>query len=346
MIALESFLLTLLILTLGYCSYTDIKEGIIKNKAILFSLIIGGLISLVYYFVFARADAPLFFTNLIIMTIISLIMYKTNLWAAGDSKLLFLILVLIPARFYRTGSNLSLVPSIYILVLTFIIAFIFIVIQSIVLRIKNNDRIYMKFQINNLKAIALNYLYCLIYVIGVNYFLILIVPDFVAKNGPLVSVLNLFLMIFIYKYEVFKSMKLIIPVSFLSITELIIFYTRHLLISFDYHIYFYLMIILFLRSISEDYNYQVIPTQEVKKGMIISFKTITQFLPSRVKGLPQVTTEDMRTRITEAEAESIKRWEKSKYGSSEITIIRKIPFAIFLSLGTILFLIFRMGIIS
>ena len=346
MIALESFLLTLLVLTLGYCSYTDIRNGIIKNKVILFSLVTGGIVAVVYYLSFARDDALLFFTNLTIMTIISLVMYKTNLWAAGDSKLLFLILVLIPARFYKTGNDFSLVPSIYILVLTFIIAFIFIVIQSIVLRIKNRDRIYTKFHFDDLKATILNYIYCLIYVIGVNYLFVLLVPNFVTKNGPLVSVLNLFLMILIYKYAFFRSLKLIIPMAVLSIVELILFYTRYSTLSFDYHIYLYLMVILFLRLISEDYNYQIIPTQEVKKGMIISFKTITQFLPSRVKGLPQVTTEDMRTRITEEEAESIKRWENSKYGSSEITIVRKIPFAIFLSLGTMLFLIFRMGIIS
>lgn len=346
MIALESLLLTLLIMSLIYCSNTDIREGIIKNRVILLSLVIGCVLDVFYYFLYAKQDVSLFLTNLIIMTIISLIMYKTNLWAAGDSKLLFLIVVLIPARFYKIGNETSLVPSIYILVITFILAFVFIVIQSIVLRIRNKDHLSPKISIRNVKYIVFSYVYCLIYVIGMNYLLMLLVPNFVASNGPFISVLNLFLMIIIYKYEVFQSLKLLIPIAVLATLELIVFYTRHSAVSFDYHIYLYMVVILFLRFISEDYNYQTIPTQDVQAGMIMSFTTITKFLPSRVKGLPQVTTEDMRTRIDTAEAESIKRWEHSKYGSSEITIVRKMPFAIFLSLGTVLFLIFRMGIIS
>ena len=49
-------------------------------------------------------------------------------------------------------------------------------------------------------------------------------------------------------------------------------------------------------------------------------------------------TEDLEARLTEEEAESVHRWEKSKYGSDTVVIVRKIPFAVFLALGTLLFL--------
>ena len=66
-------------------------------------------------------------------------------------------------------------------------------------------------------------------------------------------------------------------------------------------------------------------------------------MPSNIKGLPkEKNTEDIRSRITEEEAESIKRWEFSKYGQSEIVIVRKIPFAIFISIGSIVYIFSRM----
>ena len=49
--------------------------------------------------------------------------------------------------------------------------------------------------------------------------------------------------------------------------------------------------------------------------------------------------------ITEEQAESIRRWETSKYGQKEITIVRKIPFAIFISFGTIVYVIMRLILI-
>lgn len=60
---------------------------------------------------------------------------------------------------------------------------------------------------------------------------------------------------------------------------------------------------------------------------------------SRVKGLPDMSHENISDRISESECESIHRWEKSKYGSKTVKIVRKIPFAIFISLGIVTYII-------
>ena len=84
-------------------------------------------------------------------------------------------------------------------------------------------------------------------------------------------------------------------------------------------------------------------TSKVEKGMVLAYSTIVYFIPSTIKGLPkEKTTEDIRSRITADEAESIKRWETSKYGQPEIVIVRKIPFAIFISIGTVIYTFARM----
>ena len=73
--------------------------------------------------------------------------------------------------------------------------------------------------------------------------------------------------------------------------------------------------------------------------MIISAETSMLFLNSRVKGLPDMSHEIVSDRISESECESIHRWEKSKYGSKTVKIVRKIPFAIFTSLGIVTYII-------
>ena len=94
-----------------------------------------------------------------------------------------------------------------------------------------------------------------------------------------------------------------------------------------------------VRLISEKYNYKTIPTSEVRKGNILSAATVMSFKPSRVQGLPTGMTEDLRSRITAEEAESIHRWKNSSLGKPFVVIVRKIPFATFISIGTIIFLL-------
>ena len=106
-------------------------------------------------------------------------------------------------------------------------------------------------------------------------------------------------------------------------------------------IYLLVLVVVALRSIAEKYNYKTIPTAEVKQGMVLSYGTVLLFTPSKIKGLPASTTEDIRSRISDEEAKNILRWENSKYGQAQITIVRKIPFAIFITVGTVVFVFAR-----
>jgi len=99
------------------------------------------------------------------------------------------------------------------------------------------------------------------------------------------------------------------------------------------------VIVLFMcRWFAEQYNYQEIKTDDVKEGMVLSYMTVSFFQKSKVKGLPVYTQESIKTRITAEETESIHRWKTSKYGKDTIVIVRKIPFAIFICIGLIVFL--------
>lgn len=97
--------------------------------------------------------------------------------------------------------------------------------------------------------------------------------------------------------------------------------------------------VLVFKSMAEKYNYEEISAIDVEEGMVLSISTVMLFMNSRIKGLPLKTTEDIKSRITKQEAESIRRWTNSSKGKDKIVIVRKIPFAIFISLGFISYLL-------
>ena len=60
---------------------------------------------------------------------------------------------------------------------------------------------------------------------------------------------------------------------------------------------------------------------------------------SKVKGLPGVSSEDLRDRLSEDEAESVRRWGKTPKGQNTIAIVKKIPFAVFIAMGYLTYLV-------
>lgn len=84
--------------------------------------------------------------------------------------------------------------------------------------------------------------------------------------------------------------------------------------------------------------YQEIDIEDVAKGMILSVGSSILMQNSRVRGLPSTSSENLSNRLTEDEVNSIKRWAKGRNIKS-ITIVKKIPFALFIALGFITYYI-------
>lgn len=85
--------------------------------------------------------------------------------------------------------------------------------------------------------------------------------------------------------------------------------------------------------------YQEVKISDLKKGMILTMGSSLLMQNSRVRGLPKISSEDLRDRLTEDEIVSINRWAKSRKIES-LSIVKKIPFATFIACGYICYLIF------
>ena len=336
MLILEALLLTILLFTCIYVTITDLKNGIIENKVLLYAAIPGTVINVIYYFIYAREYVVPFTVNLIILSIISILFYAYHIWAAGDSKLLILSIFLIPARLYKMS---GLAPAVWILILVFSVAYIYVIAESIYLGIKEKSLL----KISTFKFDAVNflkqYIYCGAYIMLFNQVMNIFFYEFAESNSSLMVMSDLVIILTINSTDILKKIWLVVSVI---IADMVLLSINHFEMGIiDIRIAIMTGVVLILRIISEKYNYREINTAEVAKGMVLSYATMIDFAKSKVKGLPDTTTEDIRSRISQEQADSIHRWEASKYGKEKITIVRKMPFAIFISIGTIAFVIMR-----
>lgn len=341
MLIFEALMLTVLVLTCGYVSYTDFRHGIIENRALAVSGAVCCVLNIIYYAVFAREYALPFLFDFIYLTVISIGMYALNLWAAGDSKLLFLVVFAIPGRLYSAGSGAA--PAIYIVVFTFSISFVYVVLESVAMSIRGKEKLVLP-TFKGIGRFLKSYVSIIVYILAVNYLVALAFPEFVGENASLIAMADLFLSIIIYKYPVLFNLQSVCLAAAASVGVIIIHGMKYGLDRPDPLVYVCVAIVLLLRTMAERYNYATIPTADIKAGMILSLQTVLAMAPSRVVGLPRTTTEDMRSRLTPEEAAAVVRWGASKNGGDTVAIVRKIPFAVFITLGVMTFIFFRLGV--
>ena len=182
------------------------------------------------------------------------------------------------------------------------------------------------------------------------YFIILFINNIIFKcfenfrinNSGLLLICNMLLLIFVYRVIRTKKNASRTTLLFIILNTSYYIIFGLTLYSINFKMLIIVLIILIIRNISEKYNYEEINIEDLKPRMILSFGSVLKFYGSKVKGLPQTTTETTDSRLTKEEVESIKRWSKSKKGQKKIVIVRHMPFAPFILAGEILFFVLRL----
>jgi len=282
--------------------------------------------------------------NIIISVIISFSFYYFKIWSAGDAKLFLAIIIIIPYNIYNVEKT-NLFPALYLLIIIFSIGFFYVVLETLVLWVKDKKRIQIfKLKIKNIKQIIINYFMGYFVILFINNITLKFVPDFRINNGGLMLICNMLILFFLYRIIKRKRKTLIIMSLFLiaNLTYYFIFGLR--IYSINLKMFVFVLSIMLFRSFAEKYNYEEIRIENLKPRMILSFESVLKFYSSRVKGLPHSTDETTDSRLTTNEVNSIKRWSKTKRGQDTIVIVRHMPFAPFILIGEIMFFIFRLFI--
>ena len=106
------------------------------------------------------------------------------------------------------------------------------------------------------------------------------------------------------------------------------------IIPFSVHPENYILIIVLLvcRMTISTNIYEQIPIKDLKPGMILSTFSSAVMQGSQVKGMPAISSEDLSSRLSQNEINSIGRWAKTRNVEC-VSVVKKIPFALFISLG-------------
>lgn len=326
---------------------TDFKEKKIYNKYLICA-IVGSTIAYIIFWRQIEFDLiDKYILNLLISIGISFAFFYFKIWAAGDAKLFLALVLMIPYEVYETN-EFNVFPALYLLIMIFGIAFVYIVIETIYLWIRDKEKIKNLNTFNITKKQFINFL--IQYFMG--YFIILFInnilmkffPEFRLYNGGLAILCNMLILLFIYRIVSQIRLASVIAIVFAGLN--LIYYIKFgfYINAIDIKFLILVVIIMLFRTIAEKYNYQEIKIENLKPRMILSYGSVLRFYSSRVNGLPKITDETTDSRLTEEEVNSIKRWSKTKKGQENIEIVRHIPFAPFILLGEILFWILKLYI--
>ena len=317
-------------------SVTDIRKGIVPNRFVLVAGCLGALINILNWWIIDASYIDLQLANIGVVWLISGLLYFFHIWAGGDCKLMMSLAVILPYKYYAPVMRDS-VTLISVLAFTFIISYGYLIVDSIIYAKKNKRVIEKNKLVDGIKKFLVRWITCISYITLADQLLLMAFKPLIIRFGWLLSVVNICILLLVTGIKRLNQKNIVICVLVAGILAKLFFkqplFSRMMIIN-------YTLVILFvvLRLFIDEYNYEIIPTSNVEKGMILSLETSLLFSNSKVKGLPNPSTEDLRSRLTEEEAQSIRRWEKSKYGVSEVKIVRKMPFAIFISLGTLVFI--------
>ena len=336
MLWLECFLLILLVGLGAISTYTDLKSGIIPNRYIAVFSVVGGIVDAIYYIFFAGDTAGLFLANAGSVIILSLILFYTHSLAGGDCKLLAALALVYPAGMYVMygDKTVTLFLTVAFAILYGYVFFLGMSIWKLITGDNQPERGVIKgYLVNYLKS----YVIAFIYVTCVNLLFGLIDSRVMRVSSQIVVVVCMVVAWLSNRIQVLRKIPIIIGLTCMAVVLSV--YLRVLPISLNPTTYLITAVLVLCQMAIRTNLYETIQTSRVKKGMILSVYSSMIMQHSRVKGLPGLSTEDLKSRLTEDEAESIKRWGKTEKGLSEIAVVRRIPFAVFIFLGYITYFV-------
>ena len=340
MIFLEAYQIAILMVLFVNVALSDIHRGIVSNKSILFALAVG-IVSVIPYYVFFASDCFVAYViNLVIGIGIGLLLYAMGIWGAGDSKLLSVTVLLFPARLYCIN-NSGLASCFLLISIVFIIACIYVIVDTLVLGIKQKDLFKLTKRKFAWRGYLKGFFFLFLMLALFNGILFVILPDTLLIDGTLLAAIHFVVILIGLRLEKKANWYIVLAMGVVYVVMRLCKAVQFGFSGINWGVYVVVILLMLFRSFADKYNYKTIPVSELKPGMILSIESSLLFAKSRVKGLPAFSTEDLKSRLSAEEVNSINRWSKTTSGQETIVIVRKIPFALFLGVGTLIFAVWE-----
>lgn len=333
MIILEIISLSLITILCYVCTKSDLRFGMIYNRTLATFLLPTLVIDSVYYGFFARDLSTAYLINAAIVSVVSLCLFYSHSFAGGDCKMMIVIALLFPARFYWdvNDSNITLIFVIAFAILAGYCYLLGNALWSIWSKKVEFTMGYVKdYFLNFVKS----YVVVMIYISLLNQIVSVAYNQGLHINVWIIRGICLVVAWYIGKNSMFKKWIVFIPTTCLVI--IISFLTDTSPISLELENYIMVLVLMMCQMTIRTSIYENKKVEQLKKGMILTTFSSMLMQNSITKGLPGISTEDLKSRLSEEEIESIKIWAKATRTES-VMIVKKIPFAIFISIGVMIY---------
>ena len=323
---IETFMMCMLVIIGVITSVSDLKTGKIQNKIIAGFACVAIVIDVIYYGYYARDIFSLFLGNYLILLMVSLFLFYSHSFAGGDCKLVMVMGLMYPANYYLIYDTTS-ITVFMVLGIAVLYGYIFLLGSSLYELIRGNNVLSKEYVGNYLINFIKAFVTATLYISVVNIFLTLLIQ----KGGHVFPVFTRIICIVtawcVGKYDFLKKRYVFASVIVIDIIGGI----KMGIVPFSTNLenYIIILVLLICQMMIRSNLYKDVAVSELKKGMILSVGATVLMQGSRVRGLPQLSTEDLKSRLTEKEVASVKRWAASRE-IENITVVKKIPFAIFI----------------
>lgn len=328
---LEGIYIVLIFCLCLLCSKSDLKTGIISNKTLLIFFAVAVGLDLIYYKCFVSDLFVDFLINFTIVTVISLVLFYLGVFAGGDCKFTIVLALMFPSRFYVEFRN-SNITLIFAIAFAIFAGYCYLLASSVKAIITKKVSItfeYIKqYIINFLKV----YLSAIIYISLLNILFEIFNGFKVNINLWIIRIICIIFAWCVGKFDILKKWFFVVPALVAVVVLSIIF--KVIPVSINPENYILVFVLLFCQMAIKTNIYETISVDQLKKGMILSTVSTVVMQSSITQGLPSVSTEDLKSRLTLDEIESVKIWARATH-TDVLTIVKKIPFGIFISIGFI-----------
>lgn len=329
MIIIEWVMILLLVILSVMTVKSDLREGMIYNKTLLPFATIALILDCIYYGFFVRDIWVEFVVNTVLIIMICLFLFYTHSFAGGDCKLCIIMALLYPGRFYfiYVGSAYTLLFAVAFAIFW---GYVYLLVSSVARLINGRNQMTINYVKNYLLAFVYSFASATIYISAINLLDYSLYCKGININVWIVRTLCLGMAWIVGKYSILKKWYVL---GFVMIADIVFAAALKIIpVSVNPENYILVVVLLVCQMTIKTNLYEEVDVCNLKEGMILTTISSMMMQNSRVRGLPRISMEGLRDRLSENEVASVKRWAEGR-NIVTISIVKKIPFAVFLAMG-------------
>ena len=328
----------MLITVSGLCvlaTYSDLKEGKVHNKTLLVFAVAAAVLDAFYYGFFSTDTVKDFLLNFCTVFLLSLILYFTHCFAGGDCKLSIVLALAYPSGAYLCYKS-SVNTLFFTLAIAVLIGYLYLLIASVAGLATGKTVFNHGYAKNYIFSFLRSYITATVYISIVNLMAFAAMKRGFSVPYQLLNIICICVALLVGRFKILRSYLLLGA----ALICCVLFSVLLKAIPFSANIGSYIFaLVLMLCQMSIGANtYEQINSEKICKGTILSTASTLLFQSSRIRGLPALSKENLDSRLTEQEAEKVRQWCRENHIES-LSAVRKIPFAVFIVLGFVIYFI-------